>query len=225
MKDLVEKHLYLFAAVGVVAIAMYVFGLIVDQFELRIATKAFPMVALLALVGTKARGQYGRTIFVGLVLCLAGDLLLEFRQEFFLQGMIAFAAGHIAYIVAFARRAKTPAPLELLPFLVWISWALVVLTPGLGKMQIPVTVYTIAVMMWRATVLVREEQNWFAFAAMLGACFFGFSDTLIALDRFHEPIDGVRIPIILTYWTAQILIATSALGGDSEHEATQPKAL
>ena len=82
-------------------------------------------------------------------------------------------------------------------------------------MRAPILLYTIAIMimMWRATALVADQQRptRYDWCAILGAVSFGFSDTLIALDRFHAALSGVRVPIILTYWVGQGLIAASAL--------------
>ncbi len=39
----------------------------------------------------------------------------------------------------------------------------------------------------------------------------GASDTLIAFDRFHAPIAGVRLPILLLYWLGQWGIAASTV--------------
>ena len=68
-------------------------------------------------------------------------------------------------------------------------------------------------MMWRATAMVSSQEHrrpldWFV---VVGAVIFAFSDTLIALDRFHSSIEGVRTPIILTYWIGQSLISASTL--------------
>jgi len=223
VKTQVERKLASIGALALVGVALYVFGLLTDQFFLRLGVKAFPVLALMAVVWTKGNGRYAKTILFGLGFCLAGDLLLEFRQRFFLFGMVAFAAGHIAYIVSFVRKSKALAPLEALPFAGWIGWVLFMLWPGLGKMLVPVSVYTVVIfgMMWRATAAVDLRPNRWAAVAVLGACFFGFSDTLIALDRFHTPIEGVRIPIILTYWTAQIFIAMSALEPESSGDRLQ----
>lgn len=83
-----------------------------------------------------------------------------------------------------------------------------------GGMTIPVFLYTIAIciMMWRAAVRIKtlgknDLRNWIT---LIGAVLFAFGDTLIALDRFHTPLDQVRYPIILTYWIAQICIIQSA---------------
>ena len=217
--EMIRKNLPLFVATALTAVALYVYGLVLDDFTLRIATKAFPVLAMIAFVATVPT-KYARGVLIGLVLCLAGDLLLEFRQRFFLPGMIAFMLGHVAYCVAFVRRVKTPALHLAVPFLIWIVWALITLWAGLGSMKIPVAVYTVAifVMMWRAAAIVyaQERPSGWDWAVMIGATLFAFSDTLIALDRFGDPVDGVRIPIILTYWTAQTLISLSVLSPNTE---------
>jgi hypothetical protein len=45
---------------------------------------------------------------------------------------------------------------------------------------------------------------------LAGAILFALSDTLIAFDRFHSPVAGARLPIILLYWAGQVGIAMSA---------------
>jgi len=45
-----------------------------------------------------------------------------------------------------------------------------------------------------------------------GALAFAASDTLIALDRFHAPLPGAPLPIMLLYWAGQGGIAGTALG-------------
>ena len=67
-------------------------------------------------------------------------------------------------------------------------------------------------MVWRAAARVGHSGaprpgEW---AGLGGAILFALSDTLIALDRFHAPLAGVRVPIILLYWAGQLGIARSA---------------
>lgn len=202
------------AAVGFVCVALFIFGHLTDDYWLRLVAKPFPVLALIAALLAKRRTTYAKIISVGLALCVVGDILLEIGDQTFLFGMVAFLLGHVAYIVAFVRRERRLHLVAAIPFAAWVAWASVVLMPHLGDFQIPVTVYTIVilVMMWRATSLVLGEQapSTWDWLAMLGAMLFGFSDTLIALNKFHETIEGVRIPIILTYWGGQALIAASA---------------
>jgi hypothetical protein len=49
-----------------------------------------------------------------------------------------------------------------------------------------------------------------AWLGLAGAIAFGASDTLLAFDRFLQPIDGVQVPILALYWLGQSGIAASA---------------
>ena len=214
------------AAVGLVAIALFCFGVLVDSYALRVAVKPFPVLAMIAIALGLRRTTYAKTIAVGLGCCVLGDVFLEVGDAFFLYGMIAFLLGHVSYIVAFVGRTKKLGLAAALPFAIWIVWALVFLMPHLGEMQIPVSIYTIVIfaMMWRATSLVVSEESpsVFDWLAMLGAFSFGVSDTLIALDKFHAPIEGVRIPIILLYWGGQALITSSVASPHAGENETEP---
>ena len=86
--------------------------------------------------------------------------------------------------------------------------------PSLGPMALPVSVYVavICTMMWRAAASVGSTgrpttAEWLALA---GAVLFAASDTLIAVDRFRAPIEGVRWPIMLLYWAGQWGLAAAA---------------
>lgn len=44
-----------------------------------------------------------------------------------------------------------------------------------------------------------------------GAILFGFSDFLIDIHRFHQPLPGAVFAIILAYWAGQALFAVMAI--------------
>ncbi|MBK9520785.1 MAG: hypothetical protein IPO13_04025 [Rhodocyclaceae bacterium] len=46
---------------------------------------------------------------------------------------------------------------------------------------------------------------------LLGALLFGFSDSLIGINKFVTPLPGAAYPIILLYWAGQGLIAAAAV--------------
>jgi uncharacterized membrane protein YhhN len=77
-------------------------------------------------------------------------------------------------------------------------------------------------MMWRAACLTTTS-----YFALIGAVLFAFGDTLIAIDRFYQPISGARYPIILSYWFAQLFIISTAKETQtkSEYSSTQEVAL
>lgn len=201
---------------ALVAVALYIVGLILDMFWLRVGVKAFPILALITWVQANApKTRFSTFLTAGLALCVVADILLEFRDTLFLPGVAVFLLGHIAYIVAFVGNEKRLGLHLALPFAFWGITLFTILQPGLGKMLIPVGIYAaaICIMMWRASVRIGAGgrvglEPWLTLA---GAVAFALSDSMIALDRFHEPINGARFPIILLYWGGQFLIARSAM--------------
>lgn len=191
---------------SLVAGSMFLFGLAMDDFYLRLFFKPIPQLCLLYWLFTQTKSTYRNILAMGLVSCIIADVLLEFRQTYFLQGVIIFLIGHIFYISAFIKKQKALKPELLLPFAAWGVIIFMTIQSGLGKMYIPVLAYTavICVMMWRAACL--QTRNYFA---LIGAVLFAFGDTLIAIDRFYQTIEGARYPIIASYWLAQFFIIST----------------
>jgi uncharacterized membrane protein YhhN len=204
----------IFAGVGIASALLFFVGLAVELPSLRLATKPFPALALAGWVALRCPRSLGRLTVAGLVLSATGDLLLEAGS--FLPGLVAFLAAHVAYVAAFLSADHRPALGRALPFLAWGLGAFALLRAGLGTMEMPVAVYVAAVctMMWRAAARVGSPGTP-ALAALLGLCgavAFGASDTLIAFDRFVEPMPGARWLIMVLYWVGQCGIAASAVG-------------
>lgn len=216
-------------ALGLAAAGAFLYGVATDLYWLRMLAKPVPVLAMVLVVLLRTPDRYGRRIAAGLLLCLAGDVLLEAGDATFLAGVGAFLLGHLAYVAAFTTRSSALRPWSSLPFAAWGLGAFLVLLPDLQEvgMSLPVGVYiiVICIMMWRAFACLpaRERASFAISAGALGAILFGVSDTLIALDRFHSPISGVRYPIILLYWLGQLGITASALfdggGRGSRHAA------
>ncbi|MBI5503608.1 MAG: lysoplasmalogenase [Deltaproteobacteria bacterium] len=209
----------LLATIAAVACPLFIVGLLVDSFALRLACKPWPHLALLAWLAASAPtgerdGRYRRDLFAGIALCMVADFLLEFRAGFFLAGMAVFALGHLAFTAALLAKCRSVAIARLVPVFAYLAAVYLLIEPGLASMRVPVTIYmaVIGVMIWRAAAGLGTggdptPRQWLALG---GAAVFGFSDTLIALDRFHAPIAGARIAIIVTYWAALWLLAASA---------------
>lgn len=215
-------------ATGLVAICLFLIGLQLDDPLLVFIAKPLPVTVMAGIAWRWGQGRYARYITAGLAVCVLGDVLLELNylqpdvKGTFVGGMVAFLLGHVAYTLAFLTITKSFKPAAMLPFAVWIVWVIVSVWDGLGALQIPVTMYVMAifVMLWRAASIAasREEPRWYDWAVMVGAIVFGFSDTLIALNKFHRSIEGVRTPIILTYWAGQALLCASTMRPASESE-------
>jgi uncharacterized membrane protein YhhN len=201
------------AAIGIATALLFFVGVAAGLPALRLATKPIPVLALATWVSLQCRAPLGWLTAGGLVFSALGDGLLEIG--FFLPGLFAFLAAHLMYIAAFVAAERRPALGRAVPFLAWGTGALLLLRPGLGSMAAPVTAYVVVVcsMMWRAAARIgsRGTPALAAALGLAGAVAFGASDTLIAFDRFADPIPGSAWLIMLLYWLGQCGIAASAV--------------
>jgi alkenylglycerophosphocholine/alkenylglycerophosphoethanolamine hydrolase len=209
------KYIWTAVTLALAAAAAFCVGVAQDDHALRMLSKPWPVAIMIVLLAMHARHRYGRLVTVGLVFCLAGDILLEVSDAMFLAGVGSFLVGHLFYTAAYLGRRRTLRPGIAAVFLAWGVGVFAVLRPGLAQvgMTVPVAVYTaaICVMLWRAGACWEPGRpSAVTLLAFGGAVLFASSDTLIALDRFHAPIPGVRYVIILLYWLGQVGITLSA---------------
>ena len=176
-----------------------------------LVVKPLPVLCLVGWVLGAPKSTYRDRLAAGLALSLIGDVLIEWS---FVAGLATFLLAHIAYTAAFLADTKRPHLLRAVPIAAYGAAMTTFLWGGLGEMRPAVMAYVIAIcgMVWRAAARVGQSGaprpgEW---AGLAGAILFALSDTLIALDRFHSPIDGVHVPIMLLYWAGQLGIATSA---------------
>lgn len=204
-------------ACGVVSVVLFIFGLLADSLLLRVLVKPIPVLVCAVLVWAYRSGAMGRLVIIGLLVSGVGDVLLEVSfPGSFVAGMIAFLIGHVMYAVAFFKEAPELRLPAFIPFLVWGGCIGVLAWSGLGPLKIPVVIYmsVILVMMWRATAFVAQKRvahGAWIWLAMAGALFYGLSDSLIALNKFHGALEHVRPPISLTYWIGQAMISLVAV--------------
>lgn len=210
--------------VGLVSFAIFVVGLAMDSFWLRMLSKPFPVLCMAAWVwGYRQNNRYALFVFGGLLLSVVGDVFMElagFSNTWFVSGLVSFLIAHICYIIAYLQDSRKLHPLRSLPFFAFclglISFLL--LNGKVGRMSIPVVIYAtvIGTMMWRAAARYGEPKltNFSLQMALVGACVFGASDSMIAINKFYAPIPGARYLIIVTYWVGQLGITASVWGRD-----------
>lgn len=207
------KETKVLTLVGVAAAALFFYGLIVDNFSLRMVTKPLPVLCLAVWVYFK-KERYSTLITGGLVFSAVGDVLLEYSEQTFLAGVMAFLLAHIFYTGAFIHRNRTLKLGYAIPFAVWGFFVFVLLFKNLGSMTVPVGFYIVVIctMMWRAAAQMGTHNSslFYERAGALGAVSFGLSDTLIALNRWCTPLPHVRYAIMVLYWLGQLGIALSA---------------
>lgn len=172
---------------------------------------------LTALSGGLA-GAYDIRLFVGLVLCLAGDVaLIPKSRTWFLVGLVAFLLGHIAYILAFSVWGP-----GLWPPVTWPNLGVTALIlaagggvlawlwPHLGRMRAPVAVYVVVIslMAWKAWT-VSGLPGTARFLVPAGATLFYVSDIAVAQYNFIEKKFFTRAWGLSLYYSGQFLLAFS----------------
>jgi uncharacterized membrane protein YhhN len=178
-----------------------------------IASLGFVLAAWLAPVSPTLPGY---ALFVGLVLCAAGDVLLipAGTGRAFQAGIACFAGGHLAYAVGFAARGLALPGLGLgLGGMALVGFATVRwLAPHLpADLRVPVRVYIAVIGVMVASALGSSAETGDVRVAA-GALAFAASDLSVARDRFVRPSFvnlGWGLPL---YYAAQLALAWASAG-------------
>jgi uncharacterized membrane protein YhhN len=159
-----------------------------------------------------------RITLLALGFSVLGDILLMFVDQsphFFTVGLVAFLLAHIMYIVVFLRHRNKQKSIVgfVILLLVYASGLFYLLKDGLGEMLVPVIVYMIVILSMATTAFMRKgivNSNSYNLV-FIGAIFFMISDSILALNKFYQPIPFSNISIMLTYALAQYLIVIGIL--------------
>jgi len=179
-----------------------------------LAPLATLLILAIAFANWRARkDRYSLLITIGLVFSLVGDVLLLWPEHFFTLGLSAFLLTHIAYLVAFTRDAHFPARLGVwIPYLLFAASCNVLLFSRLpAGLRLPIVVYSVFLVSMAAqatgrSLLLRTAAARFA---AIGTLLFVLSDTLLAVDRFYQPLRLAPLLVLVPYYAAQWLIASS----------------
>jgi uncharacterized membrane protein YhhN len=162
---------------------------------------------------------------LALVFCWLGDVLLIFEKMnglFFIGGLLGFLVGHIIYIFCYRQFRFLPSTKELLgsqkirfsfPIILYGTGLVAILYPSLAELKIPVMIYGLAITLMAVTALLRygrTNTKSFAFV-FVGALLFVFSDSVLALSKFKQPIENAGLLIMVSYCAAQFFIVQGAL--------------
>ncbi|MEK8127913.1 lysoplasmalogenase [Paenibacillus filicis] len=192
----------------------YLFAMAGEQTVLRWILKPGTILLIMGLAGLtrNVSKAYKTCIIVGLFLSAIGDsLLLLPGKQWFAAGLFAFLAAHLVYIMAFITKWKFSSVhwLSLIPIAVYSYFLLRKLqegmyTSGNSGLWMPVLIYVIviSIMIWSA-VISRSR------IAVAGAVLFFLSDSLLAWNMFVAPLAWAKYGVMITYYSAQFLIALS----------------
>jgi uncharacterized membrane protein YhhN len=167
----------------------------------------------------KGKASFSWWLLAAIFFSWLGDIFLMFQAEiWFMLGLGSFLLAQLAYAWLFRQEGGgflRKKPVWALPFLAFGLGLMGWLWPHLGDLKVPVALYASAILLMNLMALSRKEKvsetsfRW----VMVGAILFLISDSLIALNKFYQPITGARLLIMLTYLSAQFLLVMGWLKG------------
>ena len=164
-----------------------------------------------------------RILLNALIFSWIGDVILIFAdiaEIYFILGLVSFLIAHITYCVLFNKQIigeiqinKVLFGLGSLVIAFYLTAIILVLMPNLGDLKIPVIVYAAVI----STMLLFAFNGYLiwkkpgALYIFVGAITFVISDSILAFDKFHAPIEKSSFFIMLSYLVAQYLIVVGII--------------
>ncbi|MCF6133225.1 lysoplasmalogenase [Flavobacterium wongokense] len=214
-----QKLLQGFLAFGFI----YAILLLTENDTLTWYLKPFLLPFLFYAVAKSDSFETKKWLLAALLFSWIGDCILMFAdkgEEFFIFGLVAFLIAHILFIVLFAKQKSVhisfKEPMFWLGFVgatIYLVSMLWVLIPTLGDLKFPVTAYAliITIMFKMALKGTFDWKGEAKYRVLLGAAFFVVSDSILAIDKFHSPLDSASYSIMITYLIAQFCITDGIL--------------
>lgn len=191
---------------------LYIFFIPSEPVSIKILFKLIPMVLIISYAFSQIPYQstkYRTLILIGLIFCMVGDGTLIW----FVIGLSAFLIGHLFYAAGFISgwkfsiyRVLAIIPIAIYAFFLCSNLVNSLNDSGQENLVIPVIAYSVAISMMVFTA-VMTGNKW----AILGSILFIISDSILSWDLFVESIKYGHELIMITYYSAQFLIAKSIL--------------
>ncbi len=160
---------------------------------------------------------------IGALLCLVGDIFLMLPRSSFIFGILAFLLGQMCYVIGFNTNPPYVSLWGIFIIIllgVYVGWLYPRIVGGLlehgeAKLRIPVLVYSIGISaMVYSALMTWTRPGWSRMAALVasaGALLFYASDSILAWDRFLNPLPHGRLANMITYHLGQIGIILGAI--------------
>lgn len=189
---------------------LYIFFIPEEPLAIKIFFKIIPMLLILFYAYIKSAermNRYQLLVLLGLFFCMLGDGLLIW----FIVGLSAFLIGHLFYISAFLNNwrfswLRMVSILPIAAYSIWIGREIVLslVAKGENSLIFPVICYIVVISLMGWTAIMTGNVP-----TIIGGLLFVLSDSLLSWNLFIEDITFSGPMIMLTYYTAQFLIATS----------------
>ncbi len=156
-----------------------------------------------------------QVLLAAIVFSMAGDVFLmldgQLQTGLFIPGLISFLLAHVCYVALFRFDVTWFADRRALLLVAAIGATMYVFlwTHGLpAALRLPVAAYVgvIALMAAQAWGRYRQLRSRAALLTALGASFFMLSDSILAINRFVQPLPWSSVSVLGSYYAAQALI-------------------
>lgn len=164
-----------------------------------------------------------RFLSIALTFSWMGDVVLLFADKaelYFIIGLVAFLISHSTYVILFSKQLRINSSRNnaifwtgITAIIVYLVVMFLLLLPTLGDLKIPVLIYAIVL----STMLLFAFKGYLKWSKpagtyiVSGAFLFVISDSILAFNKFYEPIMFSSFLIMITYLIAQYLIVVGIL--------------
>ena len=216
-----KNKLYLSVYIG-----FSIFYLLITAFnqeDIARILKPFLLPILVFAVASSTHFGTKKTLITALTFSWIGDVILLFADKgeiYFILGLVAFLVSHVFYIVLFSKQTISKTISNKLSFgagigliLLYFFGMITTLGPKLGSLTIPVVIYAVVI----STMLFYALKGSFQWntipyqSVLIGAVFFISSDSILAFNKFDQPIPYASFLIMITYLAAQFCIVWGIL--------------
>jgi uncharacterized membrane protein YhhN len=194
-----------------------------DQEDIARILKPFLLPILVFAVASSAHFGTKKILITALTFSWIGDVILLFADQgeiYFILGLVAFLVSHVFYIVLFSKQSISKTINNKISFgaatgliLLYFFGMITTLGPQLGPLTVPVVIYAVVI----STMLfyaLKGSFQWNAIpyqSVLIGAIFFISSDSILAFNKFDQPIPQASFLIMITYLAAQFCIVWGIL--------------
>jgi len=200
-------------------------AILTNQLFLQHLCKPLIMVFLFLYYFSASGQNRSNGVLAAIFFSFLGDTLLMYEHKdplYFMFGLASFLTAHVFYILVYRQHRGEENEDRLqgvhrarmaFPIIIAGSGLVFVLYPSLGDLRIPVIIYaTILVVMVLNALFRSGRTNTVSFSLVLiGAVLFMVSDSLLAINKFFQPISHAGLYIMITYITAQFLIVNGLI--------------
>ncbi|WP_282172341.1 lysoplasmalogenase [Cytobacillus firmus] len=195
--------------IGLMAI-LYIFIVPSEPLAIKVTFKLIPMGLIIFYAMQKLPASPGPPllIIIGLFFCMFGD---GFIAVSFVSGLGAFLVGHLCYLTGFLKMSRMT-KLRLTAIIPIGIYSLIIgsqLIASLSEAEndalvIPVIAYMLVISLMALSAILTGNR-----LAIAGSILFVISDSILSWNMFVSDIVYSDVFIMITYYSAQFLIARS----------------